>query len=256
MNVTFFKQMRLYTSTLLQRLIWAPVLVSTIPAQEPCRVTSPTAVLSISYSKTEARLDTNPTSPFWSKASSAWIVKDCSRELDYPELRTEVKGFWTDTHLYFLFVCPYRRLNVFLPSQNDRPRNKLWDRDVVEMFLGDDWKNIRHYREFEIAPTGDWIDLAIDLDRKDYDKRWRSGWEVLARIDEHGRCWFAAAKIPLKSVSDTLVQSGTRWRMNLYRIEGEGPDSERHFLCWQPTCVVNRDPNHVPEAFGTLLFQK
>jgi hypothetical protein len=42
--------------------------------------------------------------------------------------------------------------------------------------------------------------------------------------------------------------------MNLYRIDGKGPDSERRFLCWQPTCVVNRDPNHVPEAFGTLVF--
>src|ERR1017187_5235512 len=48
------------------------------------------------------------------------------------------------------------------------------DRDVVEMFLGDDWTNIRHYREFEIAPTGDWIDLAIDLDHESYDQSWRS----------------------------------------------------------------------------------
>ncbi len=42
--------------------------------------------------------------------------------------------------------------------------------------------------------------------------------------------------------------------MNLYRIEGEGPDAKRHFLCWQPTCVRGRDPNHVPENFGTLIF--
>jgi hypothetical protein len=225
-------------------------------AQEPCRVASPTASFSIPYAKMGVRFDANPKSPFWAKASSAWISKDCSRELDYPELRTEVKGLWTDTHLYFLFACPYRKLNVFLPAQNDRPRDKLWDRDVVEMFLGDDWKNIRHYREFEIAPTGDWIDLAIDLDNNNYDQSWRSGWQVEARIDEKAHRWFAAAQIPLKSVSDAPVQAGTRWRMNLYRIEGEGPDSQRHFLCWQPTCVVNRDPNHVPEAFGTLVFEK
>ena len=148
------------------RLFGCLTLVSTLFAQEPCRVASPTATFSIPYAKTEDRLDTDPTSSFWSKASSAWILKDCSRELDYPELRTEVRGLWTDTHLYFLFACPYRKLNVFLPAQNDRPRTKLWDRDVVEMFLGDDWKNIRHYREFEIAPTGDWIDLAINLDSK------------------------------------------------------------------------------------------
>jgi hypothetical protein len=44
--------------------------------------------------------------------------------------------------------------------------------------------------------------------------------------------------------------------MNLYRIEGEGSDAVRHFLCWQPTCAGERDPNHVPENFGTLIFSK
>jgi hypothetical protein len=52
------------------------------------------------------------------------------------------------------------------------------------MFFGDDWSNIRHYREFEIAPTGDWIDLAIDLDRRSFDAEWRSGWKTAARIDK------------------------------------------------------------------------
>ena len=64
------------------------------------------------------------------------------------------------------------------------------------------------------------------------------------------------ARVPLKSVSGDPVKAGTRWRMNLYRIEGEGPDSKRRFLCWQPTCVVNRDPNHVPEHFGALVFSE
>ena len=44
--------------------------------------------------------------------------------------------------------------------------------------------------------------------------------------------------------------------MNLYRIDGPGPDPKRRFLCWQPTCLVNHDPNHVPEHFGTLVFAK
>jgi hypothetical protein len=225
-------------------------------AQEPCRVEATTAVFSIPHAKFKGPLNLDPQSTPWAKAGSAWILKDCTRSLDYPDLKTEVKSFWTDTHFYFLFICPYRKLNVFLPPQNESPRNKLWDRDVVEMFLGDDWKNIRHYREFEIAPTGDWIDLAIDLDKKGGDKTWRSGWDVMARTDENSRRWLAAARIPLKSISQSNVKPGTRWRMNLYRIDGEGPDSLRRFLCWQPTCVINRDPNHVPEAFGTLVFER
>ena len=202
-------------------------------------------------------LSADPGSPMWKNANSAWIVKDCARKLDYPKLKTEVKAFWTDTDLFFLFICPYDTLNLFLPPQKDRPRRGLWDRDVVEMCLGDDWQNIRHYREFEIAPTGDWIDLAIDLDKKK---------KMIVNGVPAGRPRLASTKrpisgtppprIPLSSVSSAPVKPGTRWHMNLYRIEGQGADPQRHFLCWQQTCAGKRDPNHVPENFGALLFGK
>ncbi|HSM78656.1 MAG TPA: carbohydrate-binding family 9-like protein [Bryobacteraceae bacterium] len=230
---------------------WTPA-----QAEEPCRVVPPTASLSIPHVSGSPELNANPHSATWSKAAPATIVKDCSVVREYPDLKTSIRAFWSDTDLYLLFSCPYKVLNLFLPAQGGGPRNKLWDRDVVEMFLGSDWTNIRHYREFEIAPTGDWIDLAIDLDHESYDQSWRSGWKTMARIDEKARVWYAAARIPLKAVTTEKVQPGTRWRINLYRIEGLGADPQRHFLCWQPTCVQNRDPNHVPENFGSMLFTK
>ena len=229
-------------------------LATAANAQEPCQVVPSTANWQVRHVTAAPALNTDPRSAAWKDAAATRIVKDCSRTLDYPKLDTEVRGFWTDEDLYLLFTCPYESLNIFLPAQNDQPRRGLWNRDVVEMFLGDDWQNIRHYREFEIAPTGDWVELAIDLDKKGGDRGWKSGWQTAARIDEKARIWYAAARIPLKSVSTEPVKPGVRWRMNLYRIDGEGPDSNRKFLCWQPTCVVNRDPNHVPENFGTLVF--
>jgi len=223
-------------------------------AQEPCTVTRPTAQFRIPHVAGDPPLDADTASPVWRHAAITSLSKDCSKQADYPWLRTEVRSFWTDSHLYLLFSCPYRELNVFPPAVGGGPRNQLWDRDVVEIFLGDDWKNIRHYREFEIAPTGDWIDLAIDLDRENYDRNWRSGWTTAARTDTARHMWYAAARIPLRAVSNAPVTPGTEWRANLYRIDGPGPDSQRRFLCWQPTCVVHRDPNHVPENFGTLVF--
>jgi hypothetical protein len=230
--------------------------IPSLRAQQGCNVTQPTATLEVSHAARAGELSLDPNAAMWRNAKSASIVKDCARKIDYPALKTEVKAFWTDDDIYFLFVCPYDALNLFLPTQNDKPRRGLWDRDVVEIFLGDDWQNIRHYREYEIAPTGDWIDLAIDLDKKDGDRGWQSGWKTKARIDEGSHTWYAAAKIPLKSVSEAAVKPGTRWRMNLYRIEGQGADPVRHFMCWQETCAGKRDPNHVPENFGTLVFIK
>ena len=228
-------------------------------AQEICKVVPPTASLSVPFVKGSPELNTDPKSGTWKDAASAWIVKDCTRTIDYPKLKTEVRAFWTREHLYLLFVCPYESLNIFLPAQNDKARPGLWDRDVVEVFLGADWDNIGRYKEYEVAPTGDWIDLDITLDVKTHNTKgnrdWRSGWNTSARIDDQARIWYAAARIPLKSVSEEAVQPGTRWRANLYRIAGQGPDSQRQFLCWQPTCAPGLDPNHVPENFGTLSFE-
>jgi hypothetical protein len=221
-----------------------------------CEFAAPGASFSIPYSPQALELNTDPDSATWAHAASAQIQKDCTHQIDYPKLTTEVRAFWTDSDLYLLFISPYTELNLWLPADNSKDRLKLWDRDVVEFFLGDDWTDIKHYREFEIAPTGDWVDLAIDLNKDTYDAQWDSGWQRQGRIDEKKHVWYAAARVPLRSVSEKQVIAGTKWRANLYRIDGLGPDSGRRFMCWQPTCVVNRDPNHVPEHFGTLVFAK
>ena len=225
-------------------------------ASKSCEFEPPGASFSVPFAAGSPELNTDPNSPTWAHAASTWIEKDCSKQFGYANLKTEVRAFWTKTDLYLLFVCPYTELNLWLPADNSKDHIKLWDRDVVEFFLGDDWKNIRHYREFEIAPTGDWVDLAIDLDRDSYGAEWNSGWQRQGRIDEKNHIWYAAARVPLSSVSDLRVKDGTKWRVNLYRIDGLGADPQRHFMCWQPTCVVNRDPNHVPEHFGTMIFTK
>jgi hypothetical protein len=245
---------------MMSRVLLLPVIFSlasaAVSAQEVCKVAQPTASFSIPHRTGAPVLSLDPNAAEWRKASRAVISKDCTHVVDYPDLRSEVRGFWTDSDLYLFFRCPYKELNLFLPAKGGGPRDKLWDRDVVEMFLGDDFTNIRHYREFEIAPTGDWIDLAINLDKNSYDQSWRSGWQTQARIDKEKKIWYAAVKIPLGAISEHPVKAGTKWRANLYRIEGLGADPQRHFMCWQPTCVTNRDPNHVPENFGTITFQK
>lgn len=228
-------------------------------ASKVCVVTPPTATFSVPYVSQPPELNMDPKSPTWAHAASTWIGKDCTHQIDYPKIKTEVRGFWTDSDLYLLFISPYTELNLWLPADNSKDRLNLWDKDVVEFFLGDDWVNIKHYREFEIAPTGDWVDLAIDLTKQTSDgsaAAWNSGWQRMGKIDEKNHIWYAAARVPLKSVSEKPVTVGTKWRANLYRIDGLGPDEVRRFMCWQETCAPGRDPNHVPENFGTLFFAK
>lgn len=234
-----------------------PLLVCTgLFSQEPCTFTEPVATFTVHHQTGEPPLSLDPQSKVWRRASSQTIDRDCHKQVTYDALRTEVRGFWTDRYVYFLFRCPYTELNIFLPANNSAPSNKLWDRDVVELFIGPDWRNIKQYREFEVAPTNDWIDLAIDLNRNSYDQSWRSHWETLARIDRDTKIWWAAVRIPLTGVTQERVEAGTRWRMNLYRMDGKQPEANRHVLCWQPICTPEHPSNHTPEHFGTLLFAK
>jgi hypothetical protein len=231
------------------------ISAGTLGAQSPCTLSATHDEFAISHVKGRPALSVDDASPLWSGRAGQTLSKDCYRQLDYPQAKTTIKAFWTDTDLYVFFRCPYAELNLFLPANHAEARMNLWDRDVVEMFVGDDWRNIGHYREFEIAPTNDWIDLAIDLDKKSFDHTWRSGWETLARVDEGKKVWYAAARIPLTSISDKAVSAGTKWRINFYRIDGPGGNDTRHFMCWQQTCN-HQHGNHTPESFGTLTFGK
>jgi hypothetical protein len=241
----------------LKRAIFlAGILLRLATAQEPCVVNASHDEFRIARLRGHPKLTADETSPLWARRSNnQTLSKDCYRQLEYPDRKSTIKAFWTNSDLYVLFRCPYGELNVFEPPDHSTARMKLWDRDVVEMFIGDDWQNTGRYREFEIAPTGDWIDLAIDLERKSFDHTWRSGWETLAKVDEAHKVWYAAARIPLSAVSDKRVKRGTKWRVNFYRIDGPGGNDTRHFMCWQPTCDRKRG-NHTPESFGTLLFDR
>ena len=61
---------------------------------------------------------------------------------------------------------------------------------MAEVFIGADFTDIRRYKEFEISPQGEWMDLDIDLNKPHHEDgwKWNSGFQVSARIDETGSC--------------------------------------------------------------------
>ena len=166
-----------------------------------------------------------------------------------PGHRTDVRSQWTDKYVYFLFTCPYKELYLKPNPQTTADTNKLWDWDVAEVFVGSDFKNIGLYKEFELSPQGEWIDLDInrhDL-RPDVNRKWNSGWEVKARIDKAKSIWYGEMKIPIASIDNRAPKSGNEMRINFYRCQGK-PEG-RIYMCWRPT----KDPSfHHPEAFGIL----
>src|SRR6185437_1846201 len=125
--------------------------------------------------------------------------------------------------------------------------NKLWEWDVAEVFIGSDFKNIRHYREFEMSPQGEWLDLDIDLSRSAPADgwTWNSGFEVAASIDTDHKVWYGAMRIPYRSIDSRAAAPGNLLRVNFYREQGPRQVES----AWRPTM---QRTYHVPEKFGTL----
>lgn len=128
----------------------------------------------------------------------------------------------------------------------------LWERDVCEIFIAPDRNEPRKYFEFELAPTGEWLDLAIDSTSGERVTDWdyRSHMHVAAKIEKDRIVM--AMKIPWEALGKK-PKAGDVWLGNIFRCVGKDPT--RGYVTWQPTLTEN--PNfHVPEAFGEFVFVK
>jgi hypothetical protein len=200
----------------------------------------------------DIQLSTDPALPFWQASRPVYADKGNFGELR-ERYRTEIRSRWTDNNLYFLFVCPYEELNLN-PSPNTSTETfRLWDWDVAEVFIGSDFQDIRHYKEFEISPQGEWVDLDIDLTKPHHEDgwTWNSGFAVSARIDPAAKIWYGAMRIPFAPLQDRPPAIGQTLRINLFRSQGPGPN--RVQVTWQPTL---QKTFHVPESFGLLRLTK
>jgi len=204
------------------------------------------------YSKKDFELTADPATKNWKS------VVPVVAELDHFSKpvaghRTEIRSRWTRDNVYFLFVCPYEALNLKDNPSTTTETNKLWNWDVAEVFVGADFKNIRQYREYQVSPQGEWVDLDIDRDKPKPEGGWlwNSGFKVKARIDKDKKIWYGEMQIPLRSIDTRPAKPGVQMRINFFRIQG--PPQARRMVCWQPTGVRN---NHVPEAFGRIELVK
>jgi hypothetical protein len=187
----------------------------------------------------------------WATAPAGCIDQQALDGKVRPELATSVRALWSPQFLYLAWTCPFTKLTVF-PPQFDQERAKpeengasLWDRDVVEAFIGADPQNPGHYAEFEVAPTNERLDVLLDLPRKDFG--WSSGFESRVNVDKKAKLWTCEVRIPLKSLTEKAPAPGTEWRMNLFRC-----DRASHAgLAWRP---VLRGTFHTPDRFGVLKF--
>lgn len=189
----------------------------------------------------------------WKRAESVEFDHDAFGQLHHPELSTRVASLWTETYIYFAFWARYDSLHFYGGEDPVKERWRLWERDVVEVFLNPQPERVQHYFEFEVAPNNQWVDLEIDKSKDSpTNESWDSGFEHATRVDSKSHLWTTEMRIPLSAVNVTAIHAGDKWRANFFRAAGQGSDEHRQFLAWS-TIPAGRT-FHVPARFGILEF--
>ena len=191
--------------------------------------------------------------PLWQIAKPSMLEQTSADAAVRPEMATTVRALWSQKYLYLSYECPFTKLTVFEPAQTTGKRYglekngaSLWDRDVVEAFIGSDSEAPRHYAEFEVAPTNERLDLMItNLPEKDFS--WDSRFQSLVNIDKKQKVWTCEMRVPIENLCKAQPSRGTRWHLNLYRCDR----ANQAFLAFCPTLTGTF---HSPERFGVLEF--
>jgi len=222
-----------------------PVLFSAVSVAV---VAADPAVIESMQAKQDVALTLDSHTDFWRQARPVYMEKDRFGK-SVAGYKTEVRVLWTKNNLYLLYTCPYEELHLKPSPDTQKETNELWNWDVAEVFIGSDFKDIQRYKEFELSPQGEWIDLDIDLHKPHHEEgwTWNSGFEVKARIDPATHIWYGAMRIPFAAIDSRPAAAGNTLRVNLFRSEGAPPHQQA--VTWQPPMT---NTFHNPERFGLI----
>jgi len=225
-----------------------------IAAMSPFAVAQSTKMtqIQIAHIKNEIPI-ASLTDPTWNLAKDISVGRYWSSDAAPAERRFTVQLLWSRKALYVRFEAHQAEPLVVSEKPDTAKKIRgLWDRDVCEIFIAPDKNESKKYFEFEIAPTGEWIDLAIDLTsgKRVTDWDYHSGMETSSKVETNRV--MMAMKIPWEAFGRKPMP-GDVWLGNIFRCVGKDPT--RGYLAWQPT--MTEKPNfHEPEKFGKFVFEK
>ena len=190
-----------------------------------------------------AKIDGKLNEPAWTKAALLPLEYESFSGKARLEMSTAIRAYATPDAFHFAFEAPYTKLSTFPKPDLTKERIGLWENDVVEIFMG---KEGAGYKEFEIAPSGEKLDLRVELPEKDF--VWSSNFETAVDRDAKRKIWTTEIRIPRKAFTDDPLQKGEQWRVNFYRFD----KANKAYLAWSPTYT---NTFHSPTRFGSLRVE-
>jgi len=188
-----------------------------------------------------------PLASAWEEAPACVFAHDWRGRPLAGTQATRVQTLHDERTLYLRFSCRYNALTTHERALSATEIYPLWERDVVEVFLqAPEDAGSGRYREVQVAPNG--LLMEIDI-RESSHRRVLGNARARTSVDAGQRLWTAELAVPLTRGPGAGPGLSDGWRLNLFRIEGQG--DQRLFSAWHPTGT--EQPNfHVPAAFGLL----
>ncbi|HMO79324.1 MAG TPA: carbohydrate-binding family 9-like protein [Pyrinomonadaceae bacterium] len=239
--------MRLQGTIVLSTLLCCFLATAVIEAMPPMQNTDRYQVVRAEKDFRINELD----NPQWQTARAVLIDRYWSGETAPMSRHFIVRMLWTRRSLYMKCEATQQEpLVVSLTPKTESKAMGLWGRDVCELFIAPIRELPEKYFEFEVAPNGEWLDLAIDVTSGTRVTDWdfASGMLAAARVDEGSVTM--AFKVDFKAF-DKTPRPGEIWLGNFFRAVGRDPD--RGYLAWRPTMTPKPD-FHVPSKFGEIEF--
>jgi len=186
--------------------------------------------------------------------SNLWSKKEKLDNFDGTPADNSILTFmqtaWNENFLFSKFEGKYEFLTISNELVGKNKTKRLWEtNDVFEMFISHESNNI--YKEFQVAPDGKFIDIAIDASSNERisDFSWLSGFTNITKVTKNS--WKSIFIVPWAAFNGNPPKDGEEWTANFYRISS--PLKNTKYLSWSP---VYKIAFHQPNLFGKIIFQK
>lgn len=168
-------------------------------------------------------------------------------------IATRVGVEWNSCGLFVYFRGMFEQLR--LPLAKDHTLNqgktyRLWElSDVYEVFIGIRARETRMYKEFQIAPDGQWFDSDVNRQLGMSNHYWHSSFRCKSFVDKEFHIWSAILELPWSCFGLQKKQE-VPLDVNFYRASGKRHGDE--LLSWSPTGYGEKC-FHRPEHFGSIV---
>jgi len=169
---------------------------------------------------------------------------------------THAKLLYSTLGIYTLFKCSDKKITATLAADYA----DLYKEDVVEIFFWTE-ETSPLYFEYELSPLNYELPILVPNFGGDFfgwkpwhyeaERKTRHATKIVKDTSGKLSAWIAEFFIPyalLKPLQNVPPKSGTRWRMNMYRIDY---DNEYSSWTWKPVTTNFHDY----ERFGLIEFE-